>query len=325
MTVRVVRALPSTPTPRSSAPGRAPARSASADPAPRANRRIEPREAETPDPTVPRRRSIRDRARALGARVRALGARILGPLRVAMRVLIATALLAASVTVYRFAERHARTSPEFAIESLEIQGLSRVPRAELEQTMGLAVGDNVFSRSPDEVRAALERHPWIASARVRRRLPRTFQIEVRERVPTLRLVLESSYLVDEEGTVFKVAEAGDPADLPVMTGVDGARFRSDRSYRTELLTSAVALLREWESASLARREPIAELHVEPDEGLTVFVGDDGTEVRLGRGPYRAKLARLRRVLDELGRRRSRPLYVYLDNVRRPDRVTVRVR
>jgi cell division protein FtsQ len=242
-----------------------------------------------------------------------------------MRVAVAAALLAASVTVVRFAERYARSSPEFAIESLEIRGLARVPRAELEEAMGLAVGDNVFARSPDEVRTALEQHPWIASARVRRRLPRTFEVEVRERVPALRLVLEASYLVDEEGTVFGLAEPGDRTDLPVMTGVDSARFRSDRSYRTELLTSAIALLREWESASLARREPIAEIHVEPDEGLTLFVGDDGTEIRLGRGPYRAKLGRLRRVLDELGRRQSRPLYVYLDNVRRPDRVTVRVR
>ena len=120
-------------------------------------------------------------------------------------------------------------------------------------------------------------------------------------------------------------EAGDPVDLPVVTGVDVTRFRSDRGYRTELLTSAIALLAEWQTATLARRDPIAEIHVEPDESLTLFIGDDGTEIRLGRGPYRAKLARLRRVLDELSRRQSRPLYVYLDNVRRPDRVTVRVR
>jgi hypothetical protein len=48
-------------------------------------------------------------------------------------------------------------------------------------------------------------------------------------------------------------------------------------------------------------------------------------VRLGQGPYRGKIERLRRVLDELGARHTRPLYVYLDNLRRPDRVTVRVR
>jgi hypothetical protein len=73
------------------------------------------------------------------------------------------------------------------------------------------------------------------------------------------------------------------------------------------------------------RESIGEVHVEADDALTLFVGDDGTEVRLGAGPYRGKIERLRRVLDELGSRHTRPLYVYLDNLRRPDRVTVRVR
>ena len=48
-------------------------------------------------------------------------------------------------------------------------------------------------------------------------------------------------------------------------------------------------------------------------------------MRLGHGPFRDKLRRLRTVLDELGERGARALYVYLDNERRPDRVTVRVR
>jgi cell division protein FtsQ len=246
-------------------------------------------------------------------------------MRVLFRVALAAGLVAASIAIVRFVDRYARTSPEFAIETLAITGNARVPGDELEETMGIAVGDNVFSRSPEEVRASLELHPWIASATVRRRLPRTFEVEVRERTPALMLVLEQPYLVDEDATVFKAFEEGDPVDLPVITGVDPERFQQDRGYRTELLTASIALVSEWETANLSRREPIAEIHVEPDEGLTLFVGEDGTEIRLGRGPYRGKLSRLRRVLDELGRRQSRPLYVYLDNVRRPDRVTVRVR
>jgi len=320
--VRVLRAAP---------PPRATEARASGSRTSRSNRRLEPRpSAEDARPsTPPARRSLRQRLSArlggLVASARALALAALGPLRVAFRVAVALSLVAASVALYRFVDRYARTSPEFAIETLGVSGAERVDRAELEEAMGIAVGDNIFSRSPEEIRAGLEAHPWIASARVRRRLPRTLEVEVRERVPALLLVLESPHLVDEEATVFKAFETGDPVDLPVVTGVDVTRFRSDRGYRTELLTSAIALLAEWQTATLARRDPIAEIHVEPDESLTLFIGDDGTEIRLGRGPYRAKLARLRRVLDELSRRQSRPLYVYLDNVRRPDRVTVRVR
>ncbi len=329
MNVRVVREEATAPArARASRPSGAPRAAAST----RNNRRTslpDGAEGETSRASTPSRPPIRDRLRALGTRLREASrralARALGPMRVLLRVALAAGLVAASIAIVRFVDRYARTSPEFAIETLAITGNERVPSDELEETMGIAVGDNVFLRSPEEVRASLELHPWIASATVRRRLPRTFEVEVRERTPALMLVLEQPYLVDEDATVFKAFEEGDPVDLPVITGVDPERFQQDRGYRTELLTASIALVSEWETANLSRREPIAEIHVEPDEGLTLFVGEDGTEIRLGRGPYRGKLSRLRRVLDELGRRQSRPLYVYLDNVRRPDRVTVRVR
>jgi cell division septal protein FtsQ len=268
---------------------------------------------------------LRARLDAFRAAVASFLARRRNGLLLLGRLALAAVLLQAGLVLYRATDRYVRNSPEFAITTLSVEGNARVARDEIEETIGIAVGDNVFVHSPEEIEASLQTHPWIAEAHVRRRLPSSFEIQVRERTPVLLLALGATYLVDEDGTVFKSLEEGDPVDLPVITGVDEARFRSDRSYRTELLTSAIALSTEWSLAGLARRESIAEIHIEANEEITLFVGDDGTEVRLGRGPYRAKLSRFRRVMDELQRRQSRPLYVYLDNVRRPDRVTVRVR
>jgi hypothetical protein len=93
----------------------------------------------------------------------------------------------------------------------------------------------------------------------------------------------------------------------------------------------VALLHDYRAAGLWRRKPIAEIHVEGDEGVSLYVGE-GREtdtapahVRLGPAPYRDKLERLRKVFDELDGRDGRVAYVFLDNMRRPDRVTVRLR
>ena len=55
------------------------------------------------------------------------------------------------------------------------------------------------------------------------------------------------------------------------------------------------------------------------------MGADTTYVRLGRGPFRDRLQKLRRVFDALDARETRAAYIYADNVRRPDRVTVRLR
>lgn len=283
------------------------------------NRRVRPKNAPAAPPVPPP--TVRERF----ARLRALGARLRRPAELVLRTAIVIVVGAGAVALGRLVERHVRTSPAFAVRSIELEGHVRLGREEILDTAGLALGRNVFDVTPQEAEERLLGHPWIAEAHVRRRLPGSYEIQIRERRAVALLALGDVYLVAEDGTVFKRVEDGDPIDLPVITGVERERFTRDRAFRTSVLLEAVALLHDYRGAGLERREPIAELHVEPDDGLSLYVGDDATYVRLGHGPFRPKLRRLRTVLDELGRRGARAEYVYLDNERRPDRVTVRLR
>ncbi len=285
-----------------------------------ANRRVRPKAqrevvAAEPGPT------LRERA----SRLRAFASKLRRPAEIVMRVIAVAVVGVGAVAVGRLVERHVRTSPAFAVSEIALEGHVRLTRDELLETAGLALGRNVFDVSPQLAEERLAHHPWIAEAHVRRRLPGSYEIEVRERRAVALLLLGEPFLVAEDGAVFKRAADGDPIDLPVITGVERERFTRDRGFRTSILLEAVALLHDYRGAGLARREPIAELHVERDDGLSLFVGDDAMYVRLGHGPFRPKLRRLRTVLDELSARDARAQYVYLDNERRPDRVTVRVR
>jgi cell division protein FtsQ len=288
------------------------------------NRRVVPKPgvAVAPPPPTPR---MRDRITALRARLRSAWARARRPLHTASRVTLAILLATGSIALARVLERWARHAPELSLRSITVEGESRLSESEVLGAAGVNLGDNVFERSETEITNALLDHPWIAEAHVTRRLPGTLRITIRERVAALVVLLEEPYLVSDEGAVFKTLEPGDPVDLPVVTGIDRTRFFGERAFRTQVLASILGLFAEWDALGLGRREPIGEVHVEPDDSLTLFVGDDGTEVRLGHGPYRTNVERFRRVLDELASRHTSPLYVYLDNVRRPDRVTVRVR
>jgi cell division protein FtsQ len=261
-----------------------------------------------------------------------LWARVRRPVVFLGRLALVLSLLAAAVAAGSLVERHVRTSPAFATKEIGIAGIERLERDAIIEAAGLSLGRNVFDVAPEEAEAALLSHPWVADARVTRRLPGSFDIVVREHHPVAVLSVLSVddsptrlYLVAEDGTVFKEVEPGDPIDLPVVTGLDHARFTSDAAFRASIVLEIVALLHDYRGAGLHRREPIDEIHVEPDDGLSLYVGDDAMYVRLGRGPYRQKLSRLRRVLDRLRREEARAVYIYLDNVRRPDRVTVRLR
>jgi cell division protein FtsQ len=305
---------------------RAPRKPRTTEPEPtgKQNRRVRPKKG-TPAKVAAPERSLRERLRGAGDRLRALRERLRRPAEVSLRALVVVAIGLGAIGLGRLVERHVRTAPAFAVRNIELEGHVRLTREEILAAAGIAEGANVFDVAPEEAERRLATHPWIAEAEVRRRLPGTYVIEVRERRAVALLALGDVYLVSEDGAVFKRAGQDDPVDLPVITGVDRQRFTRDRGFRTSVLLEAVALLSDYRGAGLWRREPVDEVHVEPDDGLSLYVGADATYVRLGHGPFRAKLRRLRTVLDELGQRGARAAYVYLDNQRRPDRVTVRIR
>jgi cell division protein FtsQ len=262
--------------------------------------------------------------RWLSGRAARVRARLEAPLRAAGRALVVLACVAGCVAVARLVERHVRTSPAFATREIRVEGRSRLTEREVIEAAGLAVGRNAFDMGPEQAAERLRDHPWIASAHVERRLPGSFVVKLRERRAVAVLALGALYLVAEDGAVFKRVAVGDPVDLPVVTGIERERFTTDRAWRTSLLLEVVALLHSYREAGLQRSTPVGEVHVEPDGGLSLYVGGDALHARLGRAPFREKLSRLRRVLDRLAQDKQQAAYVYLDNVRHPDRVTVRL-
>lgn len=256
-------------------------------------------------------------------RVRLL--RLREPASWVMRGLSLVACVGLFLILGRAAEQHLYTASFFATQEVQVSGNRQLSREQVIQAMGVSPGQNVFQVDEDEARERLSRHPWIAHAVVERRLPGTYRVRVREREAVALIALDQLYLVSEADGVFKPLEAGDPVDLPVVTGVDSETFAQELSFRTRVLVHVVQFLHDYRDAGLWRREPVHEIHLASDESFSVYVGDDAIHVRIGAPPFRKKLRRFRKVLDRLRSKDARASYVYLDNVRRPDRVTVRLR
>jgi cell division protein FtsQ len=219
---------------------------------------------------------------------------------------------------------YARSAEAFAIAEVEVLGNHQLGAIDVRRAAGVQIGSNIFEVSSEDARNHLLQHPWVEDATVVRKLPGRVRIEVVERTPVALVALDQLYLVSDEGAVFKRLGVDDPVDLPVITGIASERFYDDLDYRTEVLLGSMALLHDYEGAGLADREPVSEIHFDGANGIELFVGADGMNVRLGNGQHRQKLRRFRRVLERLEREKTRPSYVYLDNVRSPERVTVRL-
>lgn len=285
-------------------------------------------------------RSVTERARSVSR----LGERVLGGARGFLRVLVVCGFIVGAFLLARFLQQHLTTAKAFAVDRIDVVGAARLDRSEVLDAAGLDLGVNVFTRAPEDVQARLLRHPWIIAADVQRRLPSRFEISVQEREPVALLVVQacasplartdeespcdegsSLYLVSNDAKMFKRLSGRDPVDLPVITGVTRERLAGDPEFSRRVLTDAVALLEEYRNSGLFQRFAIGEVHLERNDGFSLYVGDDLTYVRLGAPPFADKLLRMKRVFERLAREDAEAEYIYLDNEQRPDRVTVRLR
>ncbi len=210
------------------------------------------------------------------------------------------------------------------IGAIRFQGAARASEAELLALLPVKVGDGLLLADVDAAERALSRHPWVARVEVRRRLPPALEVRIAERQPRALVDLGGLYLVDREAQVFKRASPGDGLDLPLVTGFTREDYVQRRGDLEPLLAGALALLDAYAAGGLGEIAPLSEIHVDADEGLTLYVGEEGTQVLLGIGDLPQKLSRLHRVLASLRAGGKRPEVLHLDNRSHPTWVTVRL-
>lgn len=209
------------------------------------------------------------------------------------------------------------------IRALTVTGASRAVPAEILALSPVKAGDNLLGADLEAVERSVARHPWVASVTAHRRLPPAVELRLVERQPAALVDLGGLYLVDQSGEVFKRAAAGDGLDLPLVTGIARDDYLQRREAVETQLRAALALLDGYEREGLAPTAPVSEVHLQADGGLTLYVGEDGAQVRLGSGDLPQKLVRLRRVLEALRADGRRAEVIHLDDRNHPDRVAVR--
>jgi cell division protein FtsQ len=243
------------------------------------------------------------------------------------RVLVAgaAALSIAVLGVASFAAWRFLTHGEaLRIRELRFTGPSRSTADELAALSPVKPGDNLLTADLDGLEKALLKHPWVRRVEVRRALPPAIDVQVEERSAAALVELGGLYLVDRDAHVFKRAALGDGLDLPLVTGLARDAYVQRQGDFEPLLAGALALVEGYAEAGLAEAQPIGEVHVDLEQGITLYVGEGGTQVRLGSGDLPQKLSRLKSTLSALGAEARKAEVVHLDNRTRPTWVTVRL-
>lgn len=231
-----------------------------------------------------------------------------------------------SLAVAWSAHHYALTSPRFAIRTVDLIGAKRSTLDQIKASSGVSVGQNIFALDTESAERKLLENPWVAEVKMTRRLPSTLRIELSEREAAAVVALgEHLYLVTPEGVPFKEVSAGDPYDMPLISGASPENLQRDRKREIERIQTGLEVLRQFERLPLSRAYPPEEVHLADAGDVTLTCGKEGVTLELGLGPWRKKLLMAEEVIGELRKKGRTPGIVFLDNSAHPERVVVRMR
>ncbi len=207
---------------------------------------------------------------------------------------ISAVLLAVSIGLLA-GYRWLTTINYFALQHVTITGCSRLSEEHVRQVAGIGPGVNILSLSMDRMRADLQREPWIDSVTVKRVLPGSIMVDVKEKAP--------SYLVQYQGTLYYADEVG-----RIIDKVDPGQFVSLPQIEVEAgMEKHLPLLADLRRAMAEHQVPfdfgqIAWLRLSWGHGLEIRLMDPGIVLCLGSQQWSRNLTRLNLVWTDLRRR-----------------------
>jgi cell division protein FtsQ len=209
----------------------------------------------------------------------------------------------------------------FGVKQVRVEHQVRVSEGDVLDASDIEIGDSLFDLELHMIGLKIEEHAWIAKAEVERSFPDQVVIRVVEREARAIIDLDYLYYVDRAGEVFKMLDAGDELDFPVITGIDRQYLLDNPDKTQDSVNLALQLMDALESRTLFNLDDISEIHFEEQEGLVMHTRIGGVPVRMGTQGFDTKLNRLESIYDDLEPRLMALKYIDLNVT---DRVIVKL-
>ncbi len=191
-----------------------------------------------------------------------------------------------------YSYRYLTQSEFFAVRDVRVAGNVRLGSGEIIHMAELAPGMNSLAVRMDAVETKLLRNPWVEAVSVKRELPGTFYVTIRERIPQywVRKAGSLSY-ADAAGNSISPVEPGKFVSLPMLVVEPGMEPWQERlpDMVGQLESSGLPL--DVNSAAWVR--------LTRSRGMELFLENVEMTLRIGVEDWTMNLNRLARVLDDL--------------------------
>lgn len=190
----------------------------------------------------------------------------------------------------------------FPLQQIRFSGNQHLNDEDLRALTGLGEKENLATLSSGAVFRSMSASPWVRSVSVRKELPGTLHVLIKEAEPFALLDMGSRhFIVDNKGRLLEELKDSSVPFLPVIVG--------NPFEKKEVFGEAINLVRAIKDAGLISRKDRIEVIAHKQQEMTVNL--DGVVVKVGTGDYHEKLVRLLELEEEIKTRRIPVDYIDL--------------
>ncbi|MEJ2167786.1 MAG: FtsQ-type POTRA domain-containing protein [Desulfobacterales bacterium] len=187
----------------------------------------------------------------------------------------------------------------FALRQMNIEGTQRLTPEDVARQARIRMGDNILAVNLSLVRKRLLAHPWIAEAEVRREIPSRLIVRVKEHNALALVDFGQKFLINHQGQIFKAWEPSDPADLPVISGLDVSDLavwgqprsseKNDAPGSSAAFNAVMQVLHMGlQQGSILPNRIVRHIKVDRQIGLTLYAFEGIKAINLGYSDYPGK-------------------------------------
>jgi cell division septal protein FtsQ len=176
--------------------------------------------------------------------------------------------------------RWMHTTPLFAIDHIQVEGLTRGDPDDLQARLASWRGRNLVAADLEEVRRQTLVAPWVRDASVRRILPDTLAVLLTEKRPAAMAVLAGHlYLVDREGQLIVPWDQRlTGVDLPLLTGLDAW----DITVRPEQARAGLKIMARLMKYDMELMNGLSEIDLSRGDRVTIRLNSEPAPLFLSR-------------------------------------------
>ncbi len=186
----------------------------------------------------------------------------------------------------------------FRVDTIDVRGTKRSSKVAIERIASSQTATaGVWNADLMEIKAKVEKMPFVRSAAISRVLPNGIRVDVFEHDPAALIRLkDEEFLVTDTGTVLAKVESDDATFPFAMVGWDESKSEKADKDNLERLKLYQAMLEEWRNYGLADQVGILDMSAVREPRVEVEESGNTVSLAVGRDNFAENLDRALRAI-----------------------------